>query len=684
MKIKDIELCNFKQYYGKQNIEFAGYDTDSSENVTVVYGENGRGKTSLYRALMFALYGDKFLDQDKNLQGSRNKDLNPDLYIVNINALKEDFEAENDGVEAYVKVNFINDNIEYSLYRSMFGIQNSQDEIFEEDGKVKLTVKNEDGNTKVIEDKEKIEQKVNSILDGRVKSYFLFDGERIERLTKATKEQKEEVAGGIKNLLKIDELNCSIDALEKLKKKIRKELKKISTGDYRKSIEKLDKLDNKKETLEKDLDSLSEELKYARKQEKDIENELAKFDEYKDLIYERKSLKKRKDELTNDREELSDKIRNFNNKAIMLLADDILENVFADINNKDISGIDIKVKKKVVDRILNQMKCICGTNLNLDSKEHKALKEWANEPEENVVDDRIMDFRDELIKAREYISNNKDNCDELLGSFSKLDGSIEEINSRLEQLDAEIDDVSDEEFEEKKEYRKKLIKDISNFEQEIENKEKKISEVENKIQQAENKRKNLEKQQNIKNEFSKKLELTENTLAKLEKIKNLFISEVKDDLEEEATAIFKRLIDSATKDTFKRIIVNDDYSLEILDWNNRPFLANISAGQRQVMSLAFITALAKIAGGKDILEVPLFMDTPFGRLSGNHRDNLLKEIPELSPQWILLATDTEFTRVEAEELRKSGNWGKVYKLELIEDGYTKLKEVSVNQFKPKR
>ncbi|MFW6030852.1 MAG: AAA family ATPase [Halanaerobiales bacterium] len=54
MKLKSIEVSNFKQYYGKQRIEFAGNEEDL-KNVTVIYGENGRGKTSLYRALMFAL-----------------------------------------------------------------------------------------------------------------------------------------------------------------------------------------------------------------------------------------------------------------------------------------------------------------------------------------------------------------------------------------------------------------------------------------------------------------------------------------------------------------------------------------------------------------------------------------------------------------------------------------------------
>ena len=40
--------------------------------------------------------------------------------------------------------------------------------------------------------------------------------------------------------------------------------------------------------------------------------------------------------------------------------------------------------------------------------------------------------------------------------------------------------------------------------------------------------------------------------------------------------------------------------------------------------------------------MPLFMDTPFGRLSSKHELNLLNFLPEVCSQWILLVTDREF------------------------------------------
>ena len=50
MKIERIEINNFGPFYGKHKIEF-----DNGVNIT--FGENGSGKTFLFKALGFALYG---------------------------------------------------------------------------------------------------------------------------------------------------------------------------------------------------------------------------------------------------------------------------------------------------------------------------------------------------------------------------------------------------------------------------------------------------------------------------------------------------------------------------------------------------------------------------------------------------------------------------------------------------
>ncbi|MGB3760521.1 MAG: AAA family ATPase, partial [Rivularia sp. (in: cyanobacteria)] len=53
MKLTSIKLCNFRSFYGKTcEITLAG---TSSNNTTIIYGNNGAGKTSLLNAFTWVL-----------------------------------------------------------------------------------------------------------------------------------------------------------------------------------------------------------------------------------------------------------------------------------------------------------------------------------------------------------------------------------------------------------------------------------------------------------------------------------------------------------------------------------------------------------------------------------------------------------------------------------------------------
>ena len=101
-----------------------------------------------------------------------------------------------------MKVDFEHSQEKYSIKRSLLGMICDGEEI-EQLGSVCLTVTQSDGNAMNYTRNDEINLKVNAILDKRVREYFLFDGEKIERLTRTTRNQKKEVEIGIKNLLNI-------------------------------------------------------------------------------------------------------------------------------------------------------------------------------------------------------------------------------------------------------------------------------------------------------------------------------------------------------------------------------------------------------------------------------------------------------------------------------------------------
>ncbi|MFN8626113.1 MAG: ATP-binding protein [Candidatus Binatia bacterium] len=60
MKLLEMEIENFRQFYGEQSIEFGS--SDSKKNITVFHGYNGSGKTALLNAFIWCLYGETTSD----------------------------------------------------------------------------------------------------------------------------------------------------------------------------------------------------------------------------------------------------------------------------------------------------------------------------------------------------------------------------------------------------------------------------------------------------------------------------------------------------------------------------------------------------------------------------------------------------------------------------------------------
>lgn len=667
MQLNSIIVNNFRQYYGEQKIEFAQGD----KNVTIIYGENGKGKTGLFRALIFGIFGDRHINQD-------NK--NDEIHLVNFNALEE-----NNGspINAFVTVKFTHKQKEYIITRKIVGYK-AGDKITENISGIELSIIDENGNydnQNDLSDDEK-NKIIRKVFDVKIKDFFLFDAERIETLAKTNKESKQEVENGIKNLLNIDKLQKAIDITGNLVREERRNISsRINDSEVIKVEETIKSIETEIKNIEEIIDVKRNEELECQKEIELIDNKLSENESIRliqDKLKEKKNSKDSKKELLNS-EKQSIKEKSFY-KCHMLLMDpmyymakDYLAQV--SIKQKDLIPLEI-IEKSLNDKICNCCKVDLLKNIEAYNEIVKLKKNFKRSELTPLIFE-ITNTINEFLQEKE---NELDSIKARLYKIREIKDEVEEIQEEINELNEELRGKSKgtsnlEELEETKrvceENKENLKKDIANLE----------GRKESLIDSLNNERRKYDRliSENKAVEFdSKKLEYMKKLNKELENILDGYSESMRKSLIEETTEIFKKLIDKKDRALISKININNKYEIEVINRLGTIITQDISQGQRQIVALAFITALAKIAGGDESsIDFPLFMDTPFGRVSGNNRDNLIENIPLLANQWILLLTDTELTISEEMKIKEVGKLGRWYRLNQISDGYSTVEEVSL-------
>lgn len=137
----------------------------------------------------------------------------------------------------------------------------------------------------------------------------------------------------------------------------------------------------------------------------------------------------------------------------------------------------------------------------------------------------------------------------------------------------------------------------------------------------------------------------------LETVSELMRNTVARNLEKIEGAILERFNQLIGKKGLVTGVMIDPETLELsvrgTDGSVMP-IERLSAGERQLLATAILWGLSTVAGRT----IPLVIDTPLGRLDGDHRTNLIDHyFPYAAQQVVILSTDTEFTVERHERLK---------------------------------
>ena len=611
MKLNYITLKNFRQYCGEQTIHFA---TDKEQHVTVIHGVNGAGKTSVCIALNWCLYGDEFVVE----------------RFGNIGELVSKHPLANiTGDDTSVKIGFTYQDEEYWAERKM------------DQGLKSFSLKKEgDPNPFRNED---AASRIQLMIPKDVSVHFFFDGEKIDNF--ALPGSEKQVKDAVYNVLNIEFFQRGIKHLRAVAKKydqdLAQELNKQPPGSLKRLRDEKEDIEKKKNEKLATISEKQQEIKHAEVQIQDIDKELQNIKESRDLAEKRKRTEITLEQLRQEKLDTHGKIRSIANQGFIPMANLAVSKALEILDKNEIS----EVPEPLLQKLLENMRCICGRPIDDESTAHQEIRSLlakaVSSRSATVVRDTYSDLK---YVSRTQIKEIPATLRLTLSENQKLDRAIATAEASLKEISEKLKGVDQDRVRGLQNDRDQSLQKIGELKSEIRRDQDDIEEINKAIVELTKKIKKAETTEDEIEQLKHYWQLSEEAFRAMEKIHELFAENMQGKVEPKVQEIFKKLVWKSSH--FQKVRLSKEFELQVIDRFGEQAKPELSAGERQVLSLAFIVAMAQVAAEKMPLNMenepfPIVMDTPFGRLSREPRENTTKTIPEFAEQLILFVTDTE-------------------------------------------
>ena len=626
MILNKIHLKNFKPYIGEQLIEVSpGKDAP----LILIYGENNRGKSSLFDAIRWGLYG-QVLD--------RVRQEVKDSSLMNDNAwvLGE--------TEFSVMIEFQHEKDNYVLSRSSEITRNHHDERGVAKQKVFLKKNND------FISNEEIQRTINEILNEKISIFFLCDMEVLseyEKLVKNDSAAAVQVKQAIEDILGVPALVSVRDALKSLENDAFKEIKKLVNlnSDAEKLSKEIVEEQKKKSDLETNDKKITARLTEKKTEIQEINKQLENFESALEFIREEQTLQKKVEEDEKEIVKLRAELQIAVKESWWLPISQIAEKKFeqtqtatalAASRQEKLSEKQIKLKSiniSLETGMCNECSQILPPELS------KGLIE-----ERHQVQSEIEELSKPLIPSLESLVEESSRLSHfrtpskasIIGPYEKKIRQFRsDIASRyqsISDLKVKIGEIDRDDVQELNKKRSLSDKEIGAIAVLLKNNQVNLSNVNSNITRLNRDLANCATTSDV-NMVSLEHAVSSYLSGIFEHAVDDFRDATKREVERMANDIFKRLV---SKNAFSNLRINENYGLRLMDDKGVMF-DHRGAGVEQVVALSLILALGKAS----VRSAALVLDTPFARLDDVHRDNILRNIWKESDQVILLLQSGE-------------------------------------------
>ena len=648
-------------YKGEAELTFP---QDEQRNVMIVFGDNMRGKTSILNAIRWAFYGEAV--------GRHSRPI-PLQEIVNKDAaLADDWRVE-------VHVKFDANGHTYDLRR-----------VAERRPLVATPSKPEDFTRRIHLTRDgsaisgdQVEAEIGLIAPKQISRFFLFDGELLqeyETLLIEDSQQGQQIKEAIEQVLGVPALtNGRVDIqtiLKQAQKRQNADLKQIAG--LEKQAERQEALTGKIDAINRDLEDLNTRQKKVHEERTVLDDELeaaqsvigakaaldAKLGEqkfvteecdkkdaerldlisgaWKDLIDAQLQIKR--DQLERQRKELMDSIKKRNSLA------------------QKISDLQ---------QLLDTRECpTCEQVLGDERRSRIGEALGKAEAELQSIDDSSAALQD--------ISGQLDALSKIRGIHARdrlrqAEKDLQGYHVRLTQIENDIERLRDEiagydtaDIARKRVLQREKIKEEGRLQGDIRDQNVACNKLVDELALSQKAIEGLTKYRTQRSTIKVSL------CSGLKRVFSQSIEQLRDKLrervEELANDAFKQM---TTQKSYRGLEINDNYGLQIVDASGR-HVAVRSAGAEQIVALSLIDGLNRTGRAAG----PVLMDTPFGRLDLDHRDNILSYFPSVTSQFVLLVHSGEI-RKDTDLAVIAERIGAIYEIKEISSTQSRLERATL-------
>lgn len=540
MKILSIQFHNYRPFFG--TTPTVNFSSQESRNTTILFGNNGTGKTAILNGFTWTLYK-KFTPA-----------LDSPEELVNKQAIAQIPVGER--VEGWVKVTFEHAGKKY-LAQRYCGASKTDNVVVQDQGDLTLLVETGGRWARPTQAPKDI---INRILPENLHRYFFFDGERIENFVQIDK--KAEMAAATKLLLGLEVLERSVRHLGDAKKELENEHQNIAPPETSELIAEKKQLKDKKLSLEERQNEIIAERQNQELLDKKLSEQLATSENVEEL-------QKQRDKLQQDEKSANIKI-NEGKKKLRKLVSTKAYNVFLTEATAEVQTIfdglrkkgelPTDVKQQFIKDLLDQQTCICGTHLEPGNQAYSYVETWMNRAGRKDVEETAMQMSAQVKsidqKIDEFwknIDDEQNNQEEQRKRLSSIEDELEEIHEQLKN--SPIEDVR------KLELRLSEIKNkIREFTLEEGENINKINGLDSEIKKKENLYKTQQLNEKKQILARERVQVAEESIDRLRKFRDLLDTNFREELEQIVQKIFRQI-------SFKNYLpqLNDKYELTLIE-----------------------------------------------------------------------------------------------------------------------